>query len=143
MEQVERVTAEEIRATGIQWAFGPCVTVPQDIRWGRTYEGFSEDPKLVRELAGPAVRGFQGKDLQRPAGRAGVRQALRGRRRHRLSARRRDGARPGRYARSTRPRCASIHLQGYYSAIEAGVGIHHALLQQLERRESARPARPC
>ena len=49
-------TAEEIRATGIQWAFGPCVTVPQDIRWGRTYEGFSEDPKLVRELAGPAVR---------------------------------------------------------------------------------------
>ena len=50
IEKVQRVTAEEIRATGIQWAFAPCVTVPQDIRWGRTYEGFSEDPKLVREL---------------------------------------------------------------------------------------------
>ena len=44
VEKVERITAEEVRATGIQWAFAPCVTVPQDIRWGRTYEGFSEDP---------------------------------------------------------------------------------------------------
>ena len=68
VEQVQRVTAEEVRATGIQWAFAPCVTVPQDIRWGRTYEGFSEDPKLVRELAGPAVRGFQGADLDDPLG---------------------------------------------------------------------------
>ena len=40
VEQVQRITAEEVRATGIQWAFAPCVTVPQDIRWGRTYEGF-------------------------------------------------------------------------------------------------------
>ena len=43
-----RVTAEEVRATGINWAFAPCVTVPHDERWGRTYEGFGEDPKLVR-----------------------------------------------------------------------------------------------
>ena len=66
VEKVERVTAEEVRATGIQWAFAPCVTVPQDIRWGRTYEGFSEDPALVKELAGPAVRGFQGAGLADP-----------------------------------------------------------------------------
>ncbi|HEV2448154.1 MAG TPA: glycoside hydrolase family 3 N-terminal domain-containing protein, partial [Candidatus Sulfopaludibacter sp.] len=50
VEKVERVTAEEVRASGIQWAFAPCVAVPQDIRWGRTYEGFSEDPAIVREL---------------------------------------------------------------------------------------------
>src|SRR6266498_4053212 len=68
IEKVERITAEEVRATGIQWAFAPCVTVPQDIRWGRTYEGFSEDPKIVRQLAGPAVRGFQGKDYNDPLG---------------------------------------------------------------------------
>src|SRR5215471_17212464 len=43
IEKVGRITAEEVRATGIQWAFAPCVTVPQDVRWGRTYEGFSED----------------------------------------------------------------------------------------------------
>ena len=97
IEQVQRITAEEVRATGIQWAFGPCVTVPQDIRWGRTYEGFSEDPKLVRELAGPAVRGFQGSGPRRSAGRAGLRQALHRRWRHRVRLRQ-DRARPGRYA---------------------------------------------
>ncbi len=66
VEEIGRVTAEEIRATGIQWAFAPCVTVPQDIRWGRTYEGFSEDPKVVAELGGAAVRGLQGSDLSGP-----------------------------------------------------------------------------
>ena len=66
VEQVERATAEEVRATGIQWAFAPCVTVPQDKRWGRTYEGFSEDPELVRQLGEAAVRGLQGPDLANP-----------------------------------------------------------------------------
>jgi beta-glucosidase len=66
VEEIGRVTAEEIRATGIQWAFAPCVTVPQDIRWGRTYEGFSEDPKVVAELGAATVRGLQGADLKDP-----------------------------------------------------------------------------
>ena len=30
--------------TGIRWDFGPVVAVPQDVRWGRTYEGYGEDP---------------------------------------------------------------------------------------------------
>src|SRR5262249_22040573 len=60
------ITAEEVRATGIQWTFAPCVTVPQDIRWGRTYEGFSEDPKIVTQLGEAAVRGLQGTDLANP-----------------------------------------------------------------------------
>ena len=60
------MTAEEVRATGINWVFAPCVTVPQDERWGRTYEGFSEDPAVVAELAAAAVRGFQGKSLADP-----------------------------------------------------------------------------
>ncbi|HEV7498463.1 MAG TPA: glycoside hydrolase family 3 N-terminal domain-containing protein, partial [Vicinamibacteria bacterium] len=47
VEEVERITAEEVRATGIQWAFAPCVAVARDERWGRTYESFSEDPALV------------------------------------------------------------------------------------------------
>jgi beta-glucosidase len=66
VERVERVTAEEVRATGINWGFAPCVTVPQDERWGRTYEGYSENPNVVRALAGAAVRGFQGDDLSNP-----------------------------------------------------------------------------
>jgi beta-glucosidase len=120
VEQVERVTAEEIRATGIQWAFGPCVTVPQDIRWGRTYEGFSEDPKLVRELSGPAVRGFQGKDYSDPLGVLACAKHFVG-----------DGGtaygstKTGLDQGDTKVDEATlrkVHLQGYYSAIEAGVG---------------------
>lgn len=60
VEKINRITAAEVRATGIQWTFSPCVAVPQDIRWGRTYEGFSEDPELVATLGEAAVRGLQG-----------------------------------------------------------------------------------
>ena len=66
VERAARVTAEEVRATGIQWAFAPCVTVPQDIRWGRTYEGFSESPDVVKVLGAAAVRGLQGTSLDDP-----------------------------------------------------------------------------
>jgi beta-glucosidase len=63
VEKIGRVTAEEVRTTGINWAFAPCVTVPQDVRWGRTYEGYSEDPDVVKVLGAAAVRGLQGSDL--------------------------------------------------------------------------------
>jgi beta-glucosidase len=66
VEKIARITAEEVRATGINWAFAPCVTVPQDIRWGRTYEGFSDDPNTVKTLGEAAVRGLQGHDLSQP-----------------------------------------------------------------------------
>jgi beta-glucosidase len=68
VEQIGKITAEETRAVGIQWVFAPCVTVPQDIRWGRTYEGYSENPTLVAELGAAAVRGLQGKGLSDPHG---------------------------------------------------------------------------
>jgi beta-glucosidase len=57
--QAGRVTAEEVAGTGIHWAFGPCVAVAQDIRWGRTYESFSDDPTLVSSLGAAQVRGLQ------------------------------------------------------------------------------------
>lgn len=63
VEECARVTAQEMRAIGIHWTFAPCITVPQDERWGRTYEGYSEDPKLVAVLGAAAVRGFQGRKL--------------------------------------------------------------------------------
>jgi beta-glucosidase len=63
IEAAARVTAEEVRATGINWTFAPCVAVPRDKRWGRTYEGFGESPELVNELGIAAVRGFQGSSL--------------------------------------------------------------------------------
>ncbi|MBP6596952.1 MAG: glycoside hydrolase family 3 protein, partial [Arenimonas sp.] len=45
--RIARATALELRATGFEWTFAPTVTVPRDDRWGRAYEGYSEDPALV------------------------------------------------------------------------------------------------
>jgi beta-glucosidase len=66
VEDVGRITAEEVKATGIQWVFAPCVAVVRDERWGRTYESFSEDPAVVADLGAAAVRGLQGPDLKDP-----------------------------------------------------------------------------
>jgi beta-glucosidase len=60
VRQIGQATAEEMRAAGIPWNFGPVVAVPQDIRWGRTYEGFGEDTALVTMLSEAYIRGFQG-----------------------------------------------------------------------------------
>jgi beta-glucosidase len=59
VREVEHVTASETRASGPQWTFAPCICAPQDDRWGRTYEGFGEDPKLVIAME-TAIDGFQG-----------------------------------------------------------------------------------
>jgi beta-glucosidase len=124
VEKVHRIAAEEVRATGIQWAFGPCVTVPQDIRWGRTYEGFSEDPAVVQQLGAAAVRGFQGTSLIDPL-------SVLACAKHYLG----DGGtafgsvtrnkQPGLDQGDTRVDEATlrkIHLPGYISAIQAGAG---------------------
>jgi beta-glucosidase len=63
VERAARVTAEEVAGTGIRWAFAPCVTVPQNLRWGRTYEGYSDDTALVTRLGAAAVVGLQGNKL--------------------------------------------------------------------------------
>ena len=59
VERVSRATALEVAATGIDWTFAPCITVPRDIRWGRAYEGFSEDPDITTKLGRAAVVGYQ------------------------------------------------------------------------------------
>jgi len=61
MRRIGEVTAIETRTTGMEWAFGPTVAVPQDDRWGRAYEGYSESPDVVASYAGVMVEGLQGK----------------------------------------------------------------------------------
>ncbi len=63
VEQIGRATAEEMVATGIYWDYAPVVAVPQDIRWGRTYEGYGENTDLVSTLATAFIKGLQGDDL--------------------------------------------------------------------------------
>lgn len=122
VEEISRITAREVRATGIQWSFAPCVAVPRDIRWGRTYEGFSEDPALVAALGVASVRGLQGRNLADPT-------AVLGCAKHFIG----DGGTtfmgvPGKGlldqgdSRIDEAAMRAIHLAGYPAAIDAGVG---------------------
>ncbi len=61
IEQIGRATAIEVRATGQEWTFAPTITVPQDYRWGRAYEGYSSDTALVASYVGRMIRGLQGR----------------------------------------------------------------------------------
>jgi len=128
VEEIARVTAKEVRATGIQWTFAPCVAVPRDIRWGRTYEGFSEDPELVATLGEAAVRGLQGDDLQDPLSVLACAKHYVGDGGTVWGTGRRDENNP-RWSvpldqgdvRLSEAELRRIHLQGYPAAIEAGV----------------------
>ena len=126
MEEVARITAVEVKATGIQWAFAPCVAVARDERWGRTYESFGEEPSLVAELGAAAVRGLQGPDLKDPLRVLGCAKHYVG-----------DGgtswdtaphlASQGAHldqgdTRMTEAELRRIHMAGYPTAIAAGVG---------------------
>ncbi|MCA9890310.1 MAG: beta-glucosidase, partial [Anaerolineae bacterium] len=62
IKRIAQVTASEVLATNVHWDFAPAVSVPQDARWGRTYEGYSENTDLVSELGAAYVRGLQTKD---------------------------------------------------------------------------------
>ncbi|MBN1303064.1 MAG: glycoside hydrolase family 3 C-terminal domain-containing protein [Anaerolineales bacterium] len=59
VRRIGQAAAAEMRAAGILWNFAPTIAVPQDIRWGRTYEGFSEDTELVTQLGQAYIEGFQ------------------------------------------------------------------------------------
>ncbi len=60
IENIASITAKEVMVTGIDWVFAPTVAVVRDDRWGRTYEGYSEDPEIVRNYASAIVKGLQG-----------------------------------------------------------------------------------
>lgn len=69
VRRIGAATALEVRATGIPYAFAPCIAVCRDPRWGRCYESYSEDPKIVREMT-EIIPGLQG-DIP-PGARKGV-----------------------------------------------------------------------
>jgi beta-glucosidase len=60
VRQVAAVTARGASALGIRWIFGPVADVSRDLRWGRYYETYSEDPTLASSLVVATVRGLQG-----------------------------------------------------------------------------------
>ncbi|MEM9839721.1 MAG: glycoside hydrolase family 3 N-terminal domain-containing protein [Pseudomonadota bacterium] len=61
IEEIAAVTAKELTVSGHDWTFAPTLAVPQNDRWGRTYEGFSEDPRIVASYGDRIVYGLQGR----------------------------------------------------------------------------------
>jgi len=60
VRRIGEITAREVRATGFDWSFAPTLAVVRDIRWGRSYESYSENPEIVRQYAAAMVLGLQG-----------------------------------------------------------------------------------
>lgn len=60
IQRIGAATAAEVAATGIDWTFAPTLAVPQDLRWGRSYEGYAADPALVASYARAMTLGLQG-----------------------------------------------------------------------------------
>ena len=60
MRDIGTATAREVAVTGIDWVFAPTLAIVQDVRWGRTYEGYSSDPEIVANLSKELLLGLQG-----------------------------------------------------------------------------------
>lgn len=118
VRRIGAATAEEIAATGWDWAFAPTLAVPQDVRWGRSYEGFGQDPALVREYARAAVEGLQGEPAAAATLQTGKVAATA---KHFIG----DGGTAGGVdegdTRVSEGELIRVHAQGYVGAIEAGV----------------------
>jgi beta-glucosidase len=109
-----RVTAREVAGTGIDWTFGPCIAVPRDERWGRTYEGFGESPELAESLGAAAIRGFQ--DPPTPDG-TGIMACAK----HFLADGGTKGGKDRGDAQISEEELRRIHLPGYAAAVKANV----------------------
>ncbi|MBN8429420.1 exo 1,3/1,4-beta-D-glucan glucohydrolase [Microbulbifer salipaludis] len=116
MRHIGKVTAREVAATGIDWIFAPTVATVRDDHWGRTYEGYAEDPALVRDYAGEIVRGIQGSGEERFSGDHLVATA-----KHFIGDGGTDGGVDRGDTRVTERELLDIHGQGYVSALDAGV----------------------
>lgn len=118
IRRIGEATALEVAVTGADWTFGPTLAVPRDDRWGRTYEGFGEDPEIARSYAGPLTLGLQGPI---EAGRPLQPGRIAGSAKHFLAD---GGTAEGRDQGDfvgTERELIDIHLSGYPQAIDAGV----------------------
>jgi beta-glucosidase len=113
MERIGRATAEQVRATGITWAFAPTLAVVQNPRWGRTYESYSSNPALVGDYGEAMVRGLQGQ--------LGAPTSVLATAKHWLG----DGGtfhgKDQGETRTSEANLAATHAAGYYGALKANV----------------------
>ncbi|MBU94799.1 MAG: 1,4-beta-D-glucan glucohydrolase [Balneola sp.] len=118
IQEIARITAHELTVSGHDWTFAPTLAVPQDLRWGRSYEGFSEDPVIVNSYGDRIVIGLQGRfDTDDFMGPGTVISSAK----HFVA----DGATENGVdqgdAKISEQELSNVHASGYYSAIPAGV----------------------
>ncbi len=117
IRRIGAATAAEIAGSGIEWTFAPTLAVPQDLRWGRSYEGYAADPGLVAAYGKAMTLGLQGKlKAGKPLGALQVAATAK----HYLAD---GGTFEGRDqgdARISESELISRHAQGYPAAIDAG-----------------------
>ncbi len=110
--RIGEAVGKATRATGIAWVFAPTLAVVRDVRWGRSYEGFSEDGALVNTYARAYVTGLQGK--------FGTDGNVVATAKHFMGDGGTDGGKDQGVNKSSKAQMINIHGQGYYGALAAG-----------------------
>jgi beta-glucosidase len=110
-----RVQAIEASADGLDMTFAPMVDISRDPRWGRTSEGFGEDPYLVSEIARTMVQAYQGES---PAAADSVTASVK----HFALYGAVEGGRDYNVVDMSPMRMHQDYLPPYHAAIEAGAG---------------------
>ncbi|MBT8180593.1 MAG: glycoside hydrolase family 3 protein, partial [Eudoraea sp.] len=118
IEQIASVTALELTVSGHDWTFAPTLAVPQDIRWGRSYEGFSEDAEIVKSYGDRIVIGLQGRFGEEDF--MGEGRVISSAKHFLADGATEKGADQG-DALISEEELRNVHAAGYYSAIPAGV----------------------
>jgi len=108
MYRIGKATAEEMLVTGINWTFAPAVSVVQNIKWGRTYEGWSENPLIHNNLTQQMILGLEENGVSATA-------------KHFVADGGTSGGSDQGNVTVSEQEIRDIHLAPYYEAIEAGV----------------------
>jgi beta-glucosidase len=117
IERIGAATAAEISGSGIEWTFAPTLAVPQDLRWGRSYEGYSSDPGLIAAYSRAMIIGLQGPLISnRPL----APKHVAGTAKHFLADGGTFDGRDQGDARIAQSELIARHAQGYPAAIDAG-----------------------
>ncbi|MDR3507538.1 MAG: exo 1,3/1,4-beta-D-glucan glucohydrolase, partial [Caulobacteraceae bacterium] len=116
--RIGQATAEEVAATGADWTFGPTLAVPRDVHWGRSYEGYAEEPEVVSRYAGPMTLGLQGSLVP---GQTLDRRHIIGSAKHFLADGGTEGGVDQGDAKISEADLIRLHAQGYPPAIDAGI----------------------
>ncbi len=117
IQRIGEVTAIEVAASGIDWTFAPTLAVPQDLRWGRSYEGYGADPALVASYAKAMTVGLQGPLV---AGKPIAANRVAATAKHYLADGGTDGGKDQGDALISERELVARHAQGYPPAIDAG-----------------------